>query len=241
MKKSVLHRATTRGHANFSWLDTYYSFSFANYYDPQRMNFGALRVLNDDKILGGGGFGTHPHDNMEIVSVGLAGEMEHKDSMNNVTLIRQNDIQIMSAGKGISHSEYNKSATNPVELLQIWVFPKERNITPRYDQKNFDPALRINKFQNIVFPIDSEEDLGGVRIFQNSWFYMTSLSDSHSLTYKTHLNEMGVYVFVLNGTVNVGGISLNKRDGAGFWEGNELEFIANSESVAEILIMEVPV
>ena len=152
--KTVLHKATTRGHANHGWLDTNHTFSFGSYYDPTRMHFGALRVLNDDFVDGARGFGTHPHDNMEIISIPISGDLEHKDSMGNVAVIRQNDVQIMSAGSGIYHSEYNKSANDKINFLQIWLFPKEHNIEPRYGQKTFNPIDRINKLQEVISPAE---------------------------------------------------------------------------------------
>ena len=150
--KTILHKSDTRGHANHGWLDTNHTFSFANYYDAERMHFGALRVLNDDFVEGGMGFGKHPHDNMEIISIPLAGDLEHKDSMGNTTVIKQNDVQIMSAGTGVQHSEYNRNKGEKVNFLQLWIFPKVKNIEPRYDQKTFDPADRKNKWQEIVSP-----------------------------------------------------------------------------------------
>jgi redox-sensitive bicupin YhaK (pirin superfamily) len=233
--KSVFHKADTRGHANHGWLDSYHTFSFAHYYDPSRMNFGALRVLNDDRVQGGMGFGEHPHDNMEIISIPLSGDLEHKDSMGNKAVIRQNDVQIMSAGTGIRHSEYNKNKDQLVNFLQIWVFPKERNIKPNYDQKTFAPEGRVNKFQEIVSPVKGSE---GVWINQDAWFHLGKLTKHFKGTYDLKLKGNGVYAFVLSGDVTINGHALHKRDGLGLWEMEKLEVEANSDT--EVLLMEIP-
>lgn len=232
---TVLHKAETRGHANHGWLDTHHTFSFAHYYDPTRMHFGALRVLNDDVVVGGMGFGTHPHDNMEIISIPLSGDLEHKDSMGNTTVIRQHDIQIMSAGTGVYHSEYNKNKDRDVNFLQIWVFPKKRDITPRYDQITLNPADRINKLQQIVSPSESDE---GVWINQDAWFSLGTLEKDFETTYSLHQPGTGVYVFVLEGDVQVNDQVLGKRDGFGIWDAASINLKALSK--AEILLMEVP-
>jgi quercetin 2,3-dioxygenase len=233
--KSVLHKAATRGHANHGWLDSHHTFSFAQYYDPSRMHFGVLRVLNDDIVDGGKGFGTHPHDNMEIISIPLKGDLEHKDSMGNTTVIRQNDVQIMSAGTGVYHSEYNKNPDNKVNFLQIWVFPKQRNIQPRYDQRTFDPAERINKLQNIVSPTAGD---GGVVINQDAWFYLGKLNKDFTVDYTVKKNSNGVYLFVLDGAVSVNEQKLETRDGLGVWETQK--FTLKADADAEILIMDIP-
>jgi redox-sensitive bicupin YhaK (pirin superfamily) len=230
-----LHKAATRGNANHGWLDSHHTFSFAHYYDPARMNFGVLRVLNDDIVDGGKGFGTHPHDNMEIISIPLKGDLEHKDSMGNTGVIRQNDVQIMSAGTGVYHSEYNKNANQKVNFLQIWVFPKKRNIEPRYDQRSFKPEDRLNKLQNIVSP--NKED-PGVAINQDAWFHLGNLTKGFQTTYKVKAQTNGVYVFVIEGDVTVNGQKLNRRDGFGVWDTDELSIIA--DEAAEVLLMDVP-
>jgi redox-sensitive bicupin YhaK (pirin superfamily) len=232
---TVLHKANTRGHANHGWLDTNHTFSFAHYYDPSRMNFGALRVLNDDFVDGGQGFGRHPHDNMEIISIPLKGDLEHKDSMGNVAVIKQNDVQILSAGTGIYHSEYNKHSDQQVNFLQIWVFPKERNIQPRYDQKSFKPGDRENKLQQIVSPIASDE---GVQINQDAWFHLGNLKKGFQTDYTIKQKSNGVYAFVLEGDVTVNGQKLNKRDGLGVWDIDKISITADND--AELLLMEVP-
>lgn len=232
---TVLHKAATRGHANHGWLDTSHTFSFAHYYNPSRMHFGMLRVLNDDFVDGGMGFGTHPHDNMEIISIPLSGDLEHKDSMGNVAVIKQNDVQIMSAGTGIYHSEYNKNKDKKVNFLQIWVFPKERNITPRYDQIMFNPEDRVNKLQQVVSPSKEDE---GVWINQDAWFHLGNLKKGCSTDYTIRKKGNGVYAFVIEGDVTIHGQSLNKRDGFGVWEVEKFSIVADSD--AEVLLMEVP-
>lgn len=231
--KTILHKAKDRGHASHGWLDSHHSFSFAHFYDPDKINFGALRVLNDDIVQGGMGFGTHPHDNMEIISIPLSGDLEHKDSMGNAGVIRQNDVQIMSAGTGIQHSEYNKNKDKLVNFLQIWVFPKKKNIAPRYDQKTFLPEDRVNKLQEIVSPGGS-----GVHINQDAWFYLVDLEKGKEVTHKLNDPGNGVYTFVIEGDVNVNGNSLNKRDALGAWEVDALTIKADNNS--KLLLLEVP-
>ncbi|MEQ1584309.1 MAG: pirin family protein [Cyclobacteriaceae bacterium] len=232
---TVLHKASTRGHANHGWLDTNHTFSFAHYYDPARVQFGALRVLNDDFVDGGMGFGTHPHDNMEIISLPLSGDLEHKDSMGNVAVIKQNDVQIMSAGTGIYHSEYNKNKDKKVNFLQIWVFPKVRNIEPRYDQINFKPEDRVNKLQQIVSPSKTDE---GVWINQDAWLHLGNLKKGFATDYSIKQKGNGVYAFVIEGDVTINTQKLNKRDGFGVWDVDKLSISADSDS--EVLLMEVP-
>lgn len=233
--KTVFHQANSRGHANHGWLDTSHTFSFANYYDAERMHFGALRVLNDDFVDGGMGFGKHPHDNMEIISIPLAGDLEHRDSMGNTTAIKQNDVQIMSAGTGVQHSEYNRNKGEKVNFLQLWIFPKVKDIQPRYDQKTFDPADRLNKWQEIVSP---KSNGNGVVINQDAWLHLTKLEKGFGTDYTLKKKGNGVYLFVLDGEVTVNEQQLNKRDGLGIWETNEFSISADSQ--AEILAIEVP-
>ena len=235
MANTILHKADTRGDADHGWLHSRHTFSFANYYDPSRMHFGALRVLNDDYVAPGMGFGTHPHDNMEIISIPLEGDLEHKDSMGNVAVIRHGDIQVMSAGTGIRHSEYNKNDDQPVKFLQIWVFPNKRNVTPRYDQITLNIEDRKNRFQQIVSPNPDDE---GVWIHQNAWFHIADLEKGTSLDYTIKGEGNGLYVFVLAGDVAVEGLELNSRDGFGIWDINRVNFTATGNT--SLLLMEVP-
>jgi len=233
---TVLHRADSRGMANHGWLQSRHSFSFANYYNPERMNFGVLRVLNDDIVAGGRGFGTHPHNNMEIISIPLSGDLEHKDSMGNKAIIKSGDIQIMSAGTGIAHSEFNKNADQDVRFLQIWVMPCVRDVTPRYDQITLNKADRKNTLQQILSP-NPEDD--GVWAHQNAWFHLSDLDKGKTVEY--HVKDAasnGVYVFVLNGEVTVNDQALYTRDGFGLWDTETLSITADSDT--EILLMEVP-
>jgi len=234
--KTVLHKGSTRGHANHGWLNSYHTFSFANYYDPDRMNFGVLRVLNDDTVTGGMGFGKHPHQNMEIISIPLSGDLEHEDSMGNKTVIKEGDVQIMSAGTGVTHSEYNKNKDQEVKFLQIWIIPNKQNVTPRYDQITLNSEDHKNQLQQIVSP---HQDDAGVWIHQNAWFSMTHLEINHEVTYQLNdATHNGVYVFVLSGDITVNGESLNKRDGLGIWDVQELDIKGTND--AELLLMEVP-
>jgi len=232
--KTIIHRAGSRGHSNYGWLDTHYTFSFANYYDPSRVHFGALRVFNDDHIDGGGGFDRHPHDNMEITTIVLEGSLEHKDSMGHTQQIRAGEVQVMSAGTGIFHSEYNADPVLPVNLFQIWVFPAEKNLVPRYDQKSFDPSDRLNKWQRLVSP----NEAGALMLNQKTWFSRTSLSAGMEITYDLHDPTHGVYVFIVNGTADVDGTRLETRDGMGESETDETVIRAVADS--DILLIEVP-
>ncbi len=236
MANQLIHKAATRGHADHGWLRTNHTFSFADYYNPERVHFGALRVLNDDYIAGGMGFGTHPHDNMEIITIPLEGDLEHKDSMGNGTVIKHGDVQVMSAGTGITHSEYNHNKTKPVQLLQIWVFPNKRNVTPRYDQITLDVNERRNKLQQILSPNSDDE---GVWIHQDAWFHIGRFDQNFETTYTWKKQGNGVYVFVIKGDITVNGTALNERDGSGIWNTDTMTIQANSAN-AELLIMEVP-
>ncbi|MFV8332212.1 pirin family protein [Flavobacterium sp. GSP14] len=233
---SVLHKANTRGHANHGWLESYHTFSFANYHNPERMNFGVLRVLNDDRVSQGMGFGKHPHDNMEIISIPLEGDLEHQDSMGNTTVIKEGDIQAMSAGTGIFHSEYNKNKDQLVKFLQIWIYPNQKNVTPRYDQITLDLNDRHNKLQQILSPNPEDE---GVCIHQDAWFHIGKFDHDFATSYELKKPGNGIYAFVLKGDFTIGNISLNERDGLGIWDTNAIKITANSSN-AEILLMEVP-
>lgn len=236
MANTILHKADTRGHANHGWLDTHHTFSFANYYNPDRMHFGVLRVLNDDRVDPGMGFGTHPHDNMEIISIPLEGDLEHKDSMGNVAVIKHGDIQVMSAGTGIQHSEYNRNKDKLTKFLQIWVFPNKKNVTPRYDQITLNIKDRHNKLQQILSP-NSDDD--GVWVHQDAWFHLGKFDNNFSIDYTIKKKGNGVYAFVINGDFTIEGQALNTRDGFGIWDVEKLQIKANSQD-AELLLMEVP-
>jgi redox-sensitive bicupin YhaK (pirin superfamily) len=236
MPDSILHKAESRGYANHGWLVSRHTFSFANYYNPERIHFGALRVLNDDIVDAGKGFGTHPHDNMEIISIPLEGDLEHKDSMGNVSVIRHGDIQVMSAGTGISHSEFNKNNDQEVKFLQIWVIPNKKNVTPRYGQITLNLADRQNKLQQIVSPNADNE---GVWIHQNAWFHIGRLSKGFNIDYALKAKGNGIYSFVLSGEITINGQHLKPRDGFGVWDTEFLRIGADSDS--ELLLMEVPI
>ena len=233
--KSILHKANTRGNANHGWLNSKHTFSFANYYNPERMHFGVLRVFNDDIVAGGMGFGKHPHDNMEIISIPLSGDLEHQDNMGNTSVIKENDVQVMSAGTGVYHSEYNKNKEKEVNFLQIWIFPNKKKVQPRYDQIAFKPEDRINKWQQVLSPNENNE---GVWIHQDAWFNRSTLTENKSLNYKINKPGNGVYIFVLDGEVNVNGQDLEKKDGFGVWETEAFTFA--TKQGAELLVMEVP-
>lgn len=236
MANTVLHKSNTRGHANHGWLDSYHTFSFANYYNPDRMHFGVLRVLNDDKIEGGMGFGTHPHDNMEIISIPLDGDLEHKDSMGNVTVIKTGDIQVMSAGTGIQHSEYNKNKDRRSNFLQIWVLPNKKNVVPRYDQVTLNTKDRHNKLQQILSPNAND---AGVWIHQDAWFHLGSFDKDFTTEYEIKKSGNGVYAFVIKGDITIDEQPLNERDGLGIWNTAKIKITANSTN-AELLLMDVP-
>ncbi len=239
MANSIFHKSDSRGRANHGWLDARHSFSFANFYNPERMNFGVLRVLNDDIVAPGMGFGTHPHDNMEIITIPLRGSLRHRDSMGNEAVIEQNEVQIMSAGTGIQHSEYNASREKDINLLQIWLFPKHRNVTPRYDQRSFLPEDRVNQLQTVVAPIGSEEEKAeAIGIHQDAWFSLGTLKAGVEKAYSVKKQGNGVYVFVIDGSILVDGYPLSKRDALGVWD---IEMVTiKAESDAEILLMDVP-
>lgn len=236
MENLVLHKSSSRGLADHGWLKSHHTFSFANYYNPERMNFGVLRVLNDDTVAAGMGFGTHLHDNMEIISIPLEGDLEHKDSMGNVATIKHGEIQVMSAGTGITHSEYNRNKDKQVKFLQIWVFPNKKNVTPRYDQIPLNHADRHNKLQQILSPNADDE---GVWIHQDAWFHLGKFDENFKTTYAIKKPGNGVYAFVIKGDFQINGQDLEHRDGLGIWNIDQLEITAQSDQ-AEILLMEVP-
>ena len=233
--KKAFHAAKTRGNANHGWLNANHSFSFANYHNPERMNFGALRVLNDDTIAAGMGFGTHPHENMEIITIPLEGDLEHKDSMGNIGVINEGEIQVMSAGTGVHHSEYNKNADQAVKVLQLWVFPKKQNVTPRYDQMSVRDLKKPNDFYQVLSP--NSED-AGMWVHQDTWFHLGEFDVEKSLDYTIKKPGNGVYVFVSQGSFNVEGENLKKRDAIGIWDTETINFTAQSQS--KVLLVEVP-
>ncbi len=231
----IIHRAGTRGHEDHGWLNTYHTFSFADYFDPERIQFGALRVLNDDTVAPGMGFGTHPHNNMEIISIPTYGDLEHRDSMGNISVIKQGDIQVMSAGTGITHSEYNKNKDKPVKFFQIWIFPEKRNLQPRYDQISLNPSDRKNKLQQVLSP---SPDDAGVWIHQQAWFHLSSLDKGSEISYQAKKNDNGIYTFIIEGEIEILNEKLETRDGMGIV--NTGEFTISALTGSEVLIMEVP-
>ena len=233
--KTTLYKANTRGHANHGWLDSWHTFSFAGYHDPSRTHFGALRVLNDDTVAPGRGFGAHPHANMEIISIPLEGALEHKDNMGHTQVISQGDIQVMSAGTGIQHAERNKNNDKPVKFFQIWIFPNKQNVKPRYDQKTFSEAEKHNKLLTIVSPVGNAD---GVNIQQDAWFSLGKLDKGFSTNYKLKNKKNGVYAFVIEGDVSINDQKLSRRDGLGITDTDQLEIKADDN--AELLLMEVP-
>ena len=233
--KTVYHKADTRGFANHGWLKSHHIFSFANYYNPERMSFGVLRVLNDDQVASGMGFGTHPHRDMEIISIPLEGDLEHKDSMGTTAVIRNGEIQVMSAGTGVQHSEYNKNKDGLVKFLQIWVIPNKMNVTPRYDQISIKENEKINDFQQILSPNPNDE---GVWIHQNAWFNLAKFEKGNAKEYRIHDAKNGVYVFVLKGSAKIDEQTLRTRDGFGIWETESFTLEALED--LEVLLMEVP-
>ena len=232
---TVIHRAETRGVANHGWLNSHHTFSFANYHNPERMNFGVLRVLNDDSVQAGMGFGTHPHDNMEIISIPLEGDLEHKDSMGNITVIKEGEVQVMSAGTGVTHSEYNKNKDRDVKFLQIWVFPHKKNVTPRYDQISIRDIAKENAFYQVLSP---NKDDQGVWINQDAWFHLGNFTKGSADEYTVKKEGNGVYAFILEGEVEINNEKLARRDGMGIWDTDSITVKATEN--ARVLLMEVP-
>ena len=235
MKNTVLHKADSRGHADHGWLNAYHSFSFASWYNPERVQFGMLRVLNDDTVASGMGFGKHPHDNMEIITIPLEGDLAHKDSMGNEATIKSGDVQVMSAGTGIQHSEFNPNHDKQTKLLQIWVFPKIRNVDPRYQQITLNPEDRNNKLQQILSP-NADDD--GVWIHQDAWFHMGKFDKEMTLDYTIKKEGNGVYAFVIKGDVTINDEKLETRDGLGIWDIDKLNIQVTKG--AELLLLEIP-
>jgi redox-sensitive bicupin YhaK (pirin superfamily) len=234
--QKIIHRENDRGHVDFGWLKSAHSFSFGQYFDPEKVNFGALRVLNDDQVEGGQGFGRHSHDNMEIVSIPLEGVLSHQDSMGNVRNIETGDVQIMSAGKGVKHSEFNGDQKELVKFLQIWIIPDEMHLTPGYDQKSYLHLDRHNKFVTIVSPDVSDPD--AVHIHQDAYFNIADLDEGNTIPYTVHSERNGIYLFVLEGKVQVVDETLARRDAIGIYELDSIEIKA--EYNAKLLLIEVP-
>ena len=233
--KKIIHRAGSRGYADHGWLKSYHTFSFAGYYEPSRMHFGALRVLNDDSVAGGNGFGKHPHDNMEIISIPLEGTLAHGDSMGNKGTIQPNEIQVMSAGTGVTHSEFNANEIDPVKFLQIWLFPNKQNVNPRYDQIKINPADRKNRFQQVISPNEEDE---GTWIHQDAWFHLTDLDKGKEVEYVFKGVNTGVYIFLLEGEIEILGETLERRDAIGVTDINNV--VIHATQHASVLLMEVP-
>ena len=236
LMKKTIHKASTRGTANHGWLRSNHSFSFASYYDPDRMGFGLLRVLNDDQVSPGAGFDTHPHTDMEIISIPLSGALRHKDSEGNKAVIKSGEVQIMSAGTGVLHSEYNNSYDEDVSFLQIWVMPEKKGIKPRYGQMKFDPSKRFNQFQTVVSPIGTDDE--SVKINQQSYFSLLDLDGTKSVNYEVQNPGNGAYIFVLEGEVNIGDEKLSIKDGMGIEDVKT--FTVDAKDYSRVLVMEVP-
>jgi quercetin 2,3-dioxygenase len=232
--KTILHKANTRGGANHGWLQANHSFSFASYHNPERMGFGALRVLNDDVIAPGMGFGTHPHDNMEIITIPLQGALVHKDSMGNSEAVHTGDVQVMSAGSGVQHSEYNNSDTEYLKLFQIWIFTKHKNVTPRYQQITLDKNFPVNTFQTIVAPTQLPD---ATWVHQDCWLNIITINNS-TINYKLNIETNGVYVMVINGSVIINNQTLNYRDAIGITATIDFDITCNNN--ARVLLIEVP-
>jgi len=233
--KKIVHKAKTRGYFDYGWLKTNHTFSFSSYYNPDRVRFGLLRVLNDDIVAPGQGFGTHPHNDMEIVSIPLKGALAHKDNEGNEEVIIPNEVQVMSAGTGIKHSEYNHSPNDEVSFLQLWIFPDKKGYEPRYDQKSFDTEERKNQLLKIVSP---DKNNGNLWLNQDAHLSMSDIDKNKTVNYKLNTKENGVYVFLIDGEISVGEEALHSRDGIGIWEIDDISLTANENS--QVLLIEVP-
>jgi quercetin 2,3-dioxygenase len=247
MSNTILHKAATRGHADHGWLDSWQSFSFAGYYNPERIQFGMLRVLNDDRVAGGKGFGSHPHDNMEIISIPLKGGLVHQDNLGHQKVVSEGEIQVMSTGKGVFHSEYNNSPGETAEFLQIWVFPNQLNVTPRYDQITLDLSAEHNTLQQIISPFPGPKAShdgkphkeNGTWIYQDAWFHLGTFDAGREIQYDLKKPGNGIYLFVIDGAFLLDGHRLEKRDGLGIVDTETLNLKA-AEPGSRILIIEVP-
>jgi quercetin 2,3-dioxygenase len=247
MSNTIFHKAATRGHAGHGWLDSWHSFSFAGYYNPERMQFGTLRVLNDDRVAAGMGFGSHPHDNMEIISIPLEGSLVHEDNLGHKRVVSEGEVQVMSTGKGVFHSEYNNSPDKPVEFLQIWIFPNRLNVEPRYEQVKLDLSAEHNALQQVISPYPGpaksydghKHPEQGTWIYQDAWFYMGVFDAGREITYDLKKEGNGIYLFVIKGAFLLDGHRLDARDGLGITDTPEIRLKA-AEQGSQILIMEVP-
>ncbi len=233
--KKIIHKANTRGFADHGWLKSYHSFSFAGYHNPERMNFGVLRVFNDDRVEGGKGFGLHPHANMEIISIPLKGDLEHKDSLGNTGVIQEGDIQVMSAGTGIYHSEYNKNPDKPVEFFQIWILPNQEGVEPRYDQLSFNSVAKKNEFYQIASP---DTDDQGIWIHQNAWLHLGEFESEKRQHYTLKQSGNGLYAFIIEGSAIIEGETVGKRDAIGIWDTDTVKITAQENT--KILLLDVP-
>lgn len=232
--KTIIHKSETRGHVNHGWLNAKHSFSFGQWYNPERVHFGLLRVLNDDIVQAGFGFGKHPHDNMEIITIPLSGALEHKDSTGGHGVIKKFDVQVMSAGSGIEHSEFNHSKTEDVNLFQIWIFTNQKNVAPRYDQKTFLPEERQNKFQTVVKPHGND----GLWIYQNAFISLGNFDENANTNYSINSKGNGVYIIVVEGEIEIDGNTLGKRDAIGIWDTDTISI--STKNKTELLVIEVP-
>ncbi|MBC7384312.1 MAG: pirin family protein [Bacteroidia bacterium] len=235
--KTFLHKASERGHVNHGWLNAFHSFNFASWYNPDRTNFGVLRVLNDDTVAKGMGFGKHPHDNMEIITIVQKGSLKHQDSIGNTSVIVPGEVQVMSAGTGITHSEQNSSQKDELKLFQIWVFPNIQMVTPRYGQKSYSIEGRQNIWQTIICPIDQQEG-NAIGIYQNAWFSQTDLDQQKKINYTSKKLNNGAYVFVIDGEIKIGDQLLTNRDAMGITNYNEFDIVALVPS--KILVIDIP-
>lgn len=233
--KTIYHAADSRGDANHGWLKSKHTFSFANYHNPERMGFGALRVINDDFVIAGQGFGKHSHRDMEIISIPLSGKLGHDDNIGNNGIIETGEIQVMSAGTGITHSEMNADNHEAVSFLQIWVIPNKMNVAPRYQQIRMDELMKPNAFNQILSP---NSDDAGVWIHQDAWFSMGDFDKGVTETYQLKNPNNGVYIFVISGKVVINGNTLDTRDGLGVWDTKN--FTMDVLDDAKVLLMEVP-
>lgn len=232
--KNIIHKSETRGNVNHGWLNAKHSFSFGQWYNPERVHFGLLRVLNDDIVKAGFGFGKHPHDNMEIITIPLSGALEHKDSTGGHGVIKKYDVQVMSAGSGIEHSEFNHSKTEDVNLFQIWIFTNQKNVAPRYDQKTFLPEERLNQFQTVVKPYGND----GLWIYQNAFISLGNFDANANTIYNINSKGNGVYIMVVEGEIEIDGNILSKRDAIGIWDTDTVSILTKEKT--ELLVIEVP-